>query len=66
MRRPFLLSVDSGAQTEPSNRYFGTLAAAREAMAEYPEHFRRFAWITEIRDGGDNIVHVKDGKEPAE
>ena len=59
--RPFVLSVDSASRDEPPTRYFGTLNAAKAALAEYDEQWQRFAWIIEIREGEPNVVHVRDG-----
>jgi hypothetical protein len=61
--RPFLLSVDSGNREEPANRYFGTLAAARFAAEQLPQRYWPFVWITEKREDGALIFHMKDGRE---
>lgn len=62
MSRPFLLMVDSGSEDEPSNRYFGSLVKAFDAMDKLPEHHRKFAWIMEIRHNPRNtVLHYKDG-----
>ena len=60
MKRPYLLMIDSGSLAEPANRYFGTLSAALEALAIYPEHFQRFAWISYLPE---NQWLIRDGKE---
>jgi len=62
MNRPFSLVVDSGNEDEPEPRTFGSLVTALQALNEYEEKWRRFAWIREQCPDGSIVVHVRDGQ----
>lgn len=55
--------VDAGVYDEPGTRYFGTLEAAKKAMAEIDEKWVPFIQIAETTEVGLRIIHVRNGAD---
>jgi hypothetical protein len=73
-RKSFRLFVESGSDSEPADRWFGSLRAALRAFRALDDRWKPFAWIIEYHDqpviGGiqvvRNVVHMKHGRHVQE